>query len=276
MSRYRLDSLASLNSQLTRDLRQSPRPSAASSSSSGAGTYSPSPRQYHTPRLDLSSSLQPSPAALSPRRPAATGRPVSLSGTARGAVEERLTRLEEAHAQWGERIVAAEDFCQDRIGELGRALSEALGQLGAQLGAQKTQANARLTDLEARLRQVDTEQTRRTAESHTYFTTKSNEARERLAQEVEAIEASMTRLEREAASARLQLRSELTASCEALEGELQHGLATLGGTQQQQNDKFVDICIGLDNKLGVADTAQVCAAATCAPRTDQSAPCLSG
>ena len=163
-------------------------------------------------------------------------------------MEERLQRLEDQQAHQAKRLAEVEEHIRDSVRSLQQKVTDALFQSQSQIDEHRAGLQARLDQLERKLHEVDDDQTRRTMEHHTFFTGALGAAREHLAKELEAVKVSFAGLEARTRTGFERAETELSGVERELSGTLKHEVARLDTCADTMNDKFVDICIGLDNK----------------------------
>ena len=212
---------------------------------------SPTSRAFFTPPLTPSSPaaagwLTEPPASVAPR-PGSAGL-ARDNGKAGDGVEERLQRLEDQQAHQAKRLADVEAHVRDSVRSLQQKVTDALFQSQSQIDEHRAGLQTRLDQLERKLHEVDDDQTKRTMEHHTFFTNSLRDSREHLAKELEAVNASFAGLEARTRTGFERAEAELAATSKELSGTLAQEVARLDTSTDTMNDKFVDICIGLDNK----------------------------
>jgi len=217
----------------------------------------PTSRAFFTPPLTPSSPAAPGwltepPASVAPRpgtgQGQASGASLVRDNQAGDGVEERLQALEDQQAHQARRLAEVEEHIRDSVRSLQQKVTDALFQSQSQIDEHRAGLQARLDQLERKLHEVDDDQTRRTMEHHTFFTGALGAAREHLAKELEAVKVSFAGLEARTRTGFERAETELSGVERELSGTLKHEVARLDTCADTMNDKFVDICIGLDNK----------------------------
>lgn len=264
-NRYRLESLQRLSTQLSAEIAsptpQSPAaadsPSASAQSRSTTSMASPyaSPRAFYTPRLTerssatVSSSLDLPPATSSPR-------PLSSSNGGSVAADARLARLEEQQAATAKRIEDVEKFYRDKLQSMQQTVTDALFKCQSQIDMQQEHFAGLVTKLERKVHEVDDDHTKRALDNHTFLTSSVADLRQHLADEIDKMTATCSDLEARTKAGFEKAEQELGNSSHAISQRIDGEVSQLNDTMAGMNDKWVDICIGLDNKAVRLDDAQ--------------------
>ena len=259
--RHRLESLQRLSSELSASIA-TPTPRTSSStvyaSPSPRGAYD-SPRAFFTPPLSpsagASTSLLASASSASPLDlPPSTSAPRPVIGG--GSADVRLARLEEQQAQQAKRLAEIEAFYKNKMASLQQTVTDALFQTQSQANAQQSSFAALVAKLERKLHEVDDDHTKRALDNHNFFTGEVGDLREHLASEVEKMATACSELEARTKKGFERAEQELAMASSVLGGNVEAEAARLGDAMEGMNQKFVDICIGLDNKAVRLDDAQ--------------------
>jgi hypothetical protein len=264
--RHRLESLQRLSTQLSSEIATSTPPPRSSSFASAyesprASAYE-SPRAFYTPPL--------SPALASPARGAsslldlppssAAPRPLLSSGGGGdgpgAAADARLARLEEQQAATSKRLEDVEKFYRDKMQSLQQTVTDALFQCQSQIDTHQANFAGLVAKLERKVHEVDDDQTKRALDNHSFFTSSVGDLREHVAGEVARMNSACSDLEHRTKAGFEKAERELASATNALGQAIEGEASQLNESLSSMNDKWVDICIGLDNKAVRLDDAQ--------------------
>lgn len=258
-NRYRLESLQRLSTQLSSEIASpTPRsPAAANSPRSTTPLASPyaSPRDFYTPRLNgvgsttLSASLSLPPSSVSPR-------PSSSSGGAAVGADARLARLEEQQAATNKRVEEVERFYRDKMHSLHQTVTDALFKCQSQIDMHQENFAGLVTKLERKLHEIDDDHTKRALDNHSFLTTSVTDLRQHMADEIDKMMISCSDLEARTKAGFQRAEQELASSASAMSERVEGEVGQLHESLSTMNDKWVNICIGLDNKAVRLDDAQ--------------------
>ena len=257
-NRYRLESLQRLSTQLSSEIA-SPTPRASApvesprSATSLASPYA-SPRAFYTPRLNehgstmMSSSLSLPPSSTPPRP--------SSSGGGAVAADARLARLEEQQAATSKRVEEIDRFYRDKLQSLQQTVTDALFTCQSQIDAHQENFAGLVTKLERKLHEIDDDHTKRALDNHSFLTTSVADLRQHVGDEIDKMVATCSDLEVRTKAGFDKAERELANSANAIAQRIDDEVGQLNESLSSMNDKWVNICIGLDNKVVRLDDAQ--------------------
>ncbi len=258
-NRYRLESLQRLSTQLSSEIASpTPRTTTAPADSPRSATSlaSPyaSPRAFYTPRLNgqggtpMTSSLSLPPSSPSPRP--------SSSGGAVAADDARLARLEEQQAATSKRIEEVERFYRDKMQSLHQTVTDALFKCQSQIDMHQENLAGLVTKLERKVHEIDDDHTKRALDNHSFLTTSVADLRQHVGDEIDKMVATCSDLEMRTKAGFDKAEQELARSVHAIGQQIDDEVGQLNESLSSMNDKWVNICIGLDNKAVRLDDAQ--------------------
>jgi uncharacterized phage infection (PIP) family protein YhgE len=113
-----------------------------------------------------------------------------------------------------------------------------------------------VTKLERKVHEIDDDHTKRALDNHSFLTTSVADLRQHVGDEIDKMVATCSDLEMRTKAGFDKAEQELARSVHAIGQQIDDEVGQLNESLSSMNDKWVNICIGLDNKAVRLDDAQ--------------------